>query len=199
MAEPSDLERDLQTLGAELRKLEGEYNLFFAGGLKRPPWESRAKFEAMLKRLERTHVDGTGPRFRLQQMQSRYAAFVDLWDRGLRAREEGRPGPFGRKVARGAPDAPGPSPDGHPDRIVFVTSFVDPQAEDGKLQDLYRSLADARNETGEHPVPFHRFVDLVRDQVRVLRSQGTSEVALRVSVKGGHVHLTARALKGLRQ
>ena len=27
-------------------------------------------------------------------MQARYATFADLWDRGLRAREEGRPGPF---------------------------------------------------------------------------------------------------------
>ena len=36
MSEASDLERDLQTLGAEMRKLEGDYNLFFAGRLPRP-------------------------------------------------------------------------------------------------------------------------------------------------------------------
>ena len=198
MAEPSDLERDLQTLGAELRKLEGEYNLFFAGGLARPPWESRAKFEAMLKRFDRTYVDGTGPRFRLQQLQSRYAAFVDLWDRGLRAREEGRPGPFARRPAREAPSPRGRGTDDRPDQIVYVTSFTDPLVERDKLQELYSSLADARRATGENPVPFHRFVDLVRDHVRALRLQGTSEVALRVAVKGGHVHLTARALKGMK-
>lgn len=33
-------------------------------------------------------------KFKFQTMQARYATFADLWDRGLRAREEGRPGPF---------------------------------------------------------------------------------------------------------
>ena len=31
VAQPSDLERDLQLLEAELRKLEAEYNMFFRG------------------------------------------------------------------------------------------------------------------------------------------------------------------------
>ncbi len=199
MAEPSDPDRDLQTLGAELRKLEAEYNLFFSGGQARPPWESRTKFESQLKRVERLSIDGTGARFRLQQLQARYAAFVDLWDRGLRAREEGRPGPFARRGVREAVDRTERSTSDHADRIVFVTSFVDPLSERDKLQELFSSLTAARSETGENPVPFHRFVDLVRDQVRALRSQGTSEVALRVAVKDGHVHLTARALKGMKQ
>lgn len=198
MADSSEPERDLQTLAAELRKLEGEHTLFFAGRTARPPWESRAKFEAMLKRVERQYIDSTATRFRLQQLQARYAAFVDLWDRGLRAREEGRAGPFARRPSEQVADAPAQPAPHHPDRVVHVASFVDPLAEGDKLQDLYVSLADARRETGEDPVPFHRFAELVRDQVQTLRSQGTPEVALRVAVKDGRVHLTARGLKGLK-
>ena len=41
-----------------------------------------------------THIANYGDRFRFSTLQSRFATFVDLWDRGLRAREEGRPGPF---------------------------------------------------------------------------------------------------------
>jgi hypothetical protein len=35
--ESPDIERELQVLEAELRRLEGEYNMYFAGRLPRPP------------------------------------------------------------------------------------------------------------------------------------------------------------------
>jgi len=45
-------------------------------------------------------------------------------------------------------------------------------------------------------VPFHKFADLIKTQVKKLRQTGSSEVAFRVAVKDGKVALTARALKG---
>jgi len=77
-----------------LKTLEAEYNMFFAGRLARPPWETRARVEAIVKQCDRAHTRNTADRFRFLTLQSRFAAFVDLWDRGMRAREEGRPGPF---------------------------------------------------------------------------------------------------------
>src|ERR671921_3008481 len=94
MPEPSEIHRDLMTLEAELRKLEAEYNMFFAGRAPRPPWETRGRVEAIVKRWDRGHIETALDRFRFQTLQSRFASFVDLWDRGQRAREEGRPGPF---------------------------------------------------------------------------------------------------------
>ena len=32
-----------------------------------------------------------------------------------------------------------------------------------KLHDLYDSLAEARREVGEEPVPFHKFAELVKN------------------------------------
>ena len=92
----SDFDPAFKSLEAELRKLEAEYNMFFAGQLPRPPWETRTAVEQHSKRLDRVvSTDGTyADRFRLQTLQARFMTFVDLWDRGLRAREEGRPGPF---------------------------------------------------------------------------------------------------------
>jgi hypothetical protein len=66
-----------------------------------------------------------------------------------------------------------------------------------KLTDLYESLAEARREVGMEPVPFHKFADLVRTQVKKLRHTGNMEVAFRVAVKDGKVALTARALQGV--
>src|SRR5215217_6184962 len=163
----SEFERELQRLEVELKRLEAEYNMFFAGRLPRPPWETRTRVAALVKRLDRSRQGNYGDRFRFTTLQARFAAFVDLWDRGLRAREEGRAGPFVQP--RPADASKGPRPD---DRIVGVTRFTDPIREGDKLQDLYQSLAEARKAAGQEPVPFDKFANLIRSQVSALQQQG---------------------------
>jgi hypothetical protein len=187
-----DVNRELTVLEAELKRLEAEYNMFFAGRLPRPPWETRGRVEAMVKRLDRAHISNYGERFRFSTLQARYAAFIDLWDRGLRAREEGRPGPFFQ------PQRPTEERPRKPeDRILHVTTFTDPLREMDKLHDLYDSLADARRELGQDAIPFHKFADLIKTQVTSLKEKGSPEVAFRISMKDGKVNFTARALKGI--
>ncbi len=186
----SETERELQKLEAELKRLEAEYNMFFAGRLPKPPWETRKAVEAMVKQLDRAYIKNTGDRFRFVTLQTRYATFIDLWDRGLRAREEGRAGPFAQKRR------PEPEKKDKDARVLHVASFKDPVREIDKLTELYESLAEARREAGEDAVPFHKFADLVKSQVKKLRESGSAEVAFRVAVKDGKVNFTARALKG---
>jgi hypothetical protein len=189
---PPSIDRELTRLEADLKQLEAEYNMFFAGRLPKPPWETRSRVEAEVKRLDRGHMTNTGDRFRFSTLQSRYATFIDLWDRGLRAREEGRPGPFAQKPKTIEPTKRGPE-----DRILHVSSFRDPVREIDKLTDLYESLAEARREIGEEAPPFHKFAELVKNQVKKLRDTGSPEVAFRVAVKDGKVNFTARGLKGV--
>ncbi len=188
-----DIQDDLNQLTSDLKRLEAEYNSFFAGRLARPPWETRKRVDAVLKRWDRGRIDTSADRFRFQTLQARYAAFADLWDRGQRAREEGRPGPFGAPAAKTAPVKTEP-PKEH--RILHVTAFRDPIREADKLQALYESLMDARREVGEDVVPFHRFAALVKEQVTKIRDTGSPEVAFRVAMKDGKVNFTARGLKG---
>jgi hypothetical protein len=192
---PTPIERDLQRLEVDLKQLEAEYNLFFSGRLPKPPWETRARVEALVKQYDRAHIPNYGDRFRFTTLQSRYAAFIDLWDRGQRAREEGRPGPFGQK----RPTSKEQDQKGPEDRILHVAAFRDPVREIDKLTELYESLSEARREVGEEAVPFHKFADLVKSQVKKLRDTGSAEVAFRVAVKDGKVNLTARALKGVKE
>jgi len=190
----TDLDRDLEILEAELKRLEAEYNMYFAGRLPRPPWETRGRVNAMVRRLDNTHIPNTGGRFRFNTLQSRFQTFSDLWDRGLKAKEEGRPGPFSFLRP--------PSEEARPkrplDRILHVTTFNDPMKQMDKLQELYESLAEARREVGEDAIPFHRFADLIKTQVGAFRQKGTPEVAFRVAVKHGKVAFTARAMKGMK-
>src|SRR5438105_2525582 len=103
--------------------------MFFSGRLPKPPWETRSRVEAMVKKLDRASIRNYGDRFRFTTLQARYAAFIDLWDRGMRAREEGRAGPFAQKRPKE------PEKIKSEDRIVHVAAFHDPVREIDKLTD----------------------------------------------------------------
>jgi hypothetical protein len=187
MADPTEVQRDLQTLAASLKQLEAEYNMFFAGRLPRPPWETRNRVQALVKKWDRGHIQSAADRFQFDALQRRFQTFVDLWDRGLRSREEGRAGPFGQPPPK--TPARGQKQD---QKVVHVTSFQDPMREMDKLHSLYDALMDARREAGDEVVPFHRFAALVKDQVAKVREGGADEVAFRVTVSEGKVNFTVR-------
>jgi len=190
---PSDFERNFQRLEAELKRLEAEYNMYFSGRLPKPPWETRSRVEALMKQYDRMYIQNYGDKFRFTTLQTRYATFVDLWDRGLKAKEEGRPGPFSHKRASKEPEKKKLQ-----DRVVHTSSFLDPANEGDKLAALYKSVVEARREVGDEPVPFERFASLVTSQVQKLAKSG-SEVSFQVAVKDGKVSFTARALKGSKE
>jgi hypothetical protein len=191
MAELTDVQKDLQALAAGLKQLEAEYNMFFSGRLPRPPLETRGRIAALVKKWDRAYIQSAMDRFQFDTLQRRFQTFADLWDRGLRSREEGRAGPFALpppKVVRKdkAPEQ----------KIVHVAAFQDPMREMDKLHSLYDSLMDARREAGDEVVPFHRFAALVKDQVAKVQSTGMAEVAFRVAVIDGKVNFTVRGVKG---
>lgn len=193
MNDDRDIQRDLQIFEVELRRLEAEYNMFFAGRRPRPPLEIRGRVDALIKRWDRGQIDSLVDRFRFGTLQARYAAFVDLWDRGMRAREEGRPGPF--SLPRLAPLETKESVAQPKDRVVFTTSFTNPRREVDKLRSLYESLIDARRVVGEPAVSFLKVAELVAEYVTRLRARGSPEVVFRVAIKDGHVTFTALALQ----
>jgi hypothetical protein len=186
----SDVERDLQKIETGIKNLEAQYNMYFSGRLPKPPWETRSAVEQLVKRYDRGHIQNYGDRFRFQTLQSRWATLIDLWDKGLRAREEGRPGPFARQRSKVE------EPKKAENRILHVSAFSDVLREQDKLHELYESLAEARHQVGLDPVPFHKFADLVKGQVKKLGEDG-AEVAFRVAIKDGKVSFTARAMKGI--
>ena len=193
MSDPTaEFNRELTALEGDLKRLESEYNMYFAGRLKRPPWETRARVEATVKRLDRTAVNNYGVKFRFTTLQTRFSRFIDLWDRALRAREEGRPGPL--MQPRRDPVEPA-RPDRLEDGVVKVETFHDPSKEDEKVRALYESFVKARQQAGQERVAYDKFATLVSSQVRALKDKGGTDVAFRVAIKDGKVALTARALR----
>ena len=187
MAEQSDLERDLRQLEANLRKLETEYNMYFAGTLPRPPMETRARVEKLFRRYDRAYIQSYADRFRLTTLQARFSTFADLWDRGPRAREEGRPGPVLTAAARRRAAAPPrrrrprprtaccawrpwPTPPASVRRSWRSTIRWSRRAARPGTRSRSRSTASPR---------------WSRRRWRKLREAGSGEVAFRVAVKDG--------------
>ena len=64
-----------------------------------------------------------------------------------------------------------------------------------KLESLYEKVMDARREAGGNAVPFHKFSNLVRGQVKKLRDSGYASVTFQVTEEHGQVSLTAKGSK----
>ena len=197
MAPPTtEFDRQLRELEAEIKRLEVEYNLFFAGRLAKLPWDTRSRVEGLVKRYDRMHIQNTAERFRFQGLQSRFSAFCELWERHLKSREGGRPSLRGRgSYTEPSPAPRAPVPDTTGGAPVqprpAVMSLRDAEAEGDKVRALHEQLNAARRQAGEGDVPFERFQEVVRAQVSKLGKDGT-EVAFKVSVKDGRVAFTAK-------
>ncbi len=211
MAPPTtEFDRQLRELEAEIKRLDVEYNLFFAGRLAKLPWDTRARVEGLIKRYDRMQIQNTAERFRFQGLQSRFSAFCELWERNLKTREVGRPAQRGASTYRpppmvppggsappssSAPPTASPVPAGGADRDTpagpAVMSLRNAEAEGDKVKALHEQLNAARRQAGEGDVPFERFQEVVRAQVSKLGKDG-AEVAFKVSVKDGRVAFTAK-------
>jgi hypothetical protein len=217
----NEFEREMQMLEAEIKRLEAEYNMFFAGRLPRLPWETRKRVEALVKRYDREPMTNTAQRFRFGTLQSKFQSFVDLWEKQLKAREEGRPlpgqakrrseagiaaagaaqpspppmveGAFGVAAAAARAEAKAEAKKDKKDReaLLHEARIKDPLKEVDRLKELHHQLSEARAKSGEAQIPFDRFAQVVRAQVSKLGG-GDQEVSFRVAMKEGKVTLTVK-------
>jgi hypothetical protein len=186
---PSEFDLEMAQLEAEIRKLEAEYNMFFAGRLPRLPWETRARVEKLMKRYDRMPLRNTAQRFRFDTVQARFVKFCELWERTLKSREEGRVVRGHRPPAAAAPAADRRAEPQH--KVVHVAAIRDPSRDADQMKTLYEQLSKARQEAGAKPLPFNQFAAVVKAQVTKLG--GDKTVKFRVSIQDGKVTLAARA------
>lgn len=197
MAPPkSDFDKEMQHLEAEIRRLEAEYNMFFAGRLPRLPWETRARVESQVKKHDRSFIRNTADRFRFESLQNKFAKFCELWERQLNQMEGGRPKRGTAKPSVAPARTPGmaggaSSVAAAADRVVRFSSAA---ADEDRVKELYQTLAEVRQAAGEPAVPMDRLAALVRAQVQKYAADG-SEVAFRVALKDGKVSLTVKPVR----
>lgn len=186
-SQPSPDEQ-LTRLEDDIRKLRVEFDIFFNGASKRPPYDTKGRVETLLKRLGDDRTLTFAQRYRYNSLAARYNAFRDLWRRTMQGREEGRD-PI--SAARASVKREKPT-------TITPVSFVcaDPHKEVGLVKDLYNSLLEAKQKCGE-PVDglsfpqFHRLIASKSDGLK--ERHGCDRVMFSVVVEDGHVSFKAKA------
>ncbi|HEX8068847.1 MAG TPA: MXAN_5187 C-terminal domain-containing protein [Pyrinomonadaceae bacterium] len=181
--QPMSIDDMLARLEDDVRKLKVEFDVYFNGAAKRPPYDTKGRVETMIKRLADERAFTYAQRYRYNSIVARYTAFRDLWRRTMQEREEGR-GP--------APAARAAEP--HARRVTFVCA--DAQRDVPTVKDLYDALVRAKVQCGE-PVDnfsfaqFHRMLAAKTDALKA--RLGCERVRYSISLDGGRVNFKAKA------
>jgi len=195
-------EDDLDQLEHMFRQLQIEWEKFFGGVEKKAPNELRARVEAIVKRYAYTEIRNNTERFRYQALASRYNTFNELWNKRVRAIEEGRPlGLHGRAAAMAAPAARSPAtaasraaaaPSGGGEFRVRSAA-----QDESAVRALYEKFLQARQQAGEKgTVKFDNFQKLISQQAsRIMADKGAQAVDFRLETKEGKVSLKAKVVK----
>lgn len=182
-------DEQLTRLEDDIRRLRIEFDIFFNGGSKRPPYDTKGRVETLLKRLGDDRSLTFAQRYRYNSLAARYNAFRDLWRRTMQGREEGRDAVSAHRaiVSRGV-SAPKVEP------ASFVC--VDAHREVELVKNLFNSLVEAKRTCGEatEDLSFPKFHRLIASKADGLKEKlGCDRVRFSVAVENGHVSFKARA------
>jgi hypothetical protein len=188
---PPSLDEQLTRLEEDIRRLRIEFDIFFNGASKRPPYDTKGRVETIMKRLGDDRTLTYAQRFRYNSLTARYNAFRDLWRRIMQGREEGRD----------ALSAARASVKQDSRRAVEPVSFVcaDAHKDVQTVKDLYESLIAAKRSCGEatEDLSFARFHSLIASKADGLKERlGCDRVRFSVTVESGHVSFKAKADRG---
>lgn len=181
-------DEQLTRLEDDIRKLKVEFDIFFNGATKRPPYDTKGRVETLLKRLGDDRSLTFAQRYRYNSLTARYNAFRDLWRRTMQGREEGRdPASAARaSVKRNTEQEMDP----------VSISCIDPHKEIEVVKNLYSSLLEAKQKCGEptEGISFPKFHRLVAQKADSLKEKtGCERVVFSVALDQGHVSFKARA------
>jgi hypothetical protein len=182
-------DEQLTRLEDDIRRLRVEFDIFFNGAAKRPPYDTKGRVETLLKRLGDDRTLNYAQRYRYNSLCARYNAFRDLWRRTMQGREEGRDAISAARASQKRDIT---------ETKVEPASFVcgDPHHEVELVKNLYNSLIEAKRHCGE-PVEdlsfpkFHRLIASKADGIK--QQRGCDRVRFSVTVVEGHVSFKARA------
>lgn len=214
------IDEQLTDLEDDIRKLKIEFDIYFNGGRKRPPYDTRDRVEAMIKRIGDDRSMRFGTRYRYNTIVSRYTAFRELWRRSLQEKEEGRD-PRALYEAQAAERARaaqqkdldssfGNEPEFeldldsafdsiHEDKAAVSfkpvkVSFDDPRHQEEGIKKLYQSVISAKLQCGESidNTSFDQFYKMiVYNTNKIKATKNCQEVNFSVDVENGQVKFKA--------
>src|SRR5438067_6729323 len=178
------IEDQLVRVEEDIRRLKVEFDIYFNGGAKRPPYDTKLRLESHLKRLGDDRAMSFAQRYHFNSLATRYASFRELWRRILQDREEGR-GTAGSRAAVREPSQ----------FVRSEFSCTDVRHDVRTVKGVYDALMEAKRSCGEssRDLTFSKFHRLVMERTNALKEQfGSDRVTFSVDVDNGHVSFKAK-------
>ncbi len=197
MADLNPIEDAINRIEVGIRQLKTQYDMFFAGAAPRQPLEVRKELEIMIEATGKTRMQRFADRFRYNALASKYQTMTELWNKMIRAKEEGRlrpgiPGfvePVRRKQEAAAAAGIGAGP-GSP--VFHRLRYVDPGAQEAELRMFYDRFIEATKQSGSAAaqVSFSSFARQVAQRTQAVRQKaGCEAVTCSIVIKDGGVRL----------
>lgn len=181
-------DEQLGRLEEDIRRLKIEFDIYFNGAAKRPPYDTKGRVETLIKRLGDDRSLTFAQRYRYNSLTARYNAFRDLWRRTIQGREEGR-------------DLISSARAQHKEEATRAFTGANLVCEDANrevetVRNLYKALVEAKKLCGEsvEDFSFPRFHRLIASKADGLKNRmGCERIRFTIDVEGGHVSFKARA------
>lgn len=196
--EKINLDQQLVRLEEDIRRLKIEYDIFFNGGSKRAPFDTKNRVETILKRLGDERALSFAQRYQYNALTTRYNSFRELWRRTMKGREEGRDA---ATIAKAAQDVETEKPvEDKPATKSPTASFTCANTKDeiSTVQAIYQALIKAKTDCGENAgaLTFANFQAQLNAQTeRFKQSFGCQKVSFEVGAHDGQVVFKAKAEK----
>jgi len=189
-AQPT-IDEQLVRLEDDVRKLKVEFDIYFNGSSKRPPYDTKGRVETIIKRLADERQLTYAQRYQYNSLVARYTSFRDLWRRTIQDREEGR-GAFAQRAKAKQEQEAAPAPQ----RTTFVCA--DARTDVPTVKNLYDTLVEAKRQCGENvdDFSFAQFHRMLAQKTEALKERlGCERVSYSVQLEGGRVQFKAKADK----
>ena len=183
-AQPT-VDEQLGRLEEDMRRLKVEFDIFFNGAVRRPPYDTKSRVETTIKRLADDRSLSFAQRYRYNSLVARYTSFRELWRRTIQDREEGRgSASVVRSTAHHEAEA----------RSTFVCT--DAHQDVGLIKNLFDALIEAKKRCDEpsDDLSFPRFHRTVVLKTEALKKQlGCERVRFSIGIENGQVSFKAKA------
>ena len=182
------LDEQLKRLEEDIRRLKIEFDIYFNGASKRPPYDTKSRVETLIKRIADDRTLTFAQRYFYNSLVARFTSFRELWRRTMQGREEGREVTSAHRPVKRA-EAKQPE-----QRSNFVCADAHKDVE--TVRNLYDALVDAKAKCGQptDDISFPRFHHLIATKTDKLKEHlGCERVRFSVSVEDGRVSFKAKA------
>ncbi|MBA2502946.1 MAG: hypothetical protein H0V27_08710 [Pyrinomonadaceae bacterium] len=185
------VDEQLTRLEEDIRRLKVEFDIYFNGGSKRPPYDTKSRVESTTKRLADERNLSFAQRYRYNSLVARYTSFRELWRRTIQSREEGRDQASVARSIGNKEEADGRNQKLPRETFVCADAHRDVET----VKSLYDALVEAKRQCGEptDDFSFPRFHRLVAQKTDALKqSLNCDRILFSISVEGGHVQFKAK-------